>query len=348
MNPLREDLQDALDRSAGVWGEYRSASIFITGGTGFFGRWFLHTLAGANRAFGLGASCTVLTRDAAAFRSRNPQFDGESWLTLIEGDVRSFEDPDAHFSHIIHAATPASASFNRDHPREMFDMIIGGTERVLSFASRRGARKLLLCSSGAVYGRLPLDLDRVPEDFSGAPDPLHIEAAYGEGKRAAELLSTIEARGSAHLEVKIARCFAFVGPYLPLDTHFAIGNFIRDAMAGSRVVIRGDGTPLRSYLYAADLMIWLWTILARGASGRAYNVGSENAVSIAELARTVTDVIAPGTPVQILGVPVAGRQPERYVPSTARAREELGLREWIGLPESIRRTVAWLRCGAVG
>ena len=143
------------------------------------------------------------------------------------------------------------------------------------------------------------------------------------------------------LEASIARCFAFLGPHLPLDAHFAAGNFIRDAMAGTPLHIKGDGTPRRSYLYAADLMIWLWRMLLQAPAGGVYNVGAEESVSIAELAATVAATLRPGLRVQIDQEAVPGAGVAKYVPSTLRAQTELGLKTLVPLDEAIRRTAAW-------
>ena len=335
-NPLRDDLNHVLAHTQGLWDELRGQRLFITGGTGFFGCWLLESFAWANDTLGLNAEAVVLTRDPDAFRRKSPHLAEHPAITLLPGDVRNFAFPTGPFSHVIHAATEASAKLNAEPPLLMLDTIIEGTRHTLDFTVRARANKFLLTSSGAVYGKQPPDMTHIPEDYPGAPDPLAPNSAYGEGKRLAELLCALYHRQHG-IETKIARCFTFVGPYLPLDTHFAIGNFIRDARAGGPIVVKGDGTPYRSYLYAADLAIWLWTILLRAPACRLYNVGSDQAVTILETARAVADS-APQAPAISVAQPPAAGPPERYVPDISRAESELGLKPWIGLVEAIRHT----------
>ena len=174
----------------------------------------------------------------------------------------------------------------------------------------------------------------IPEDYAGAPDPLNITSAGSEAKRAAEMLCALKA--DARLEPTVARCFSFVGPYLPLDDKFAAGNFIRDALKGGPIRSPATVAP-GARIYAADLAIWLWTILLRGRAGRAYNVGSEEAITIGDLARLVGSLT--GADVRIAGAAVAGRPAGRYVPDTARARGELDLAVTVDLRESLLRTI---------
>lgn len=302
--------------------------------------WLLESFTHINDALQLGMNATVLTRDPDRFAAKAPHLVERADLRFIAGDIRDFPFPEGRFDYIIHAATEASAKLNNEAPQEMLDAIIEGTRHVLDFATKAGVRKLLLTSSGAVYGRQPTEQTHIPEVYLGAPDPLLPGSAYGEGKRVAEHLCAVHALHHGY-EVKVARCFAFVGPHLPLDTHFAIGNFIRDAMTGEPIQIGGDGTPMRSYLYAADLAIWLWTLLFRAPSGRAYNVGSPDDLSIAELAYQVSEVVGGGSAVTIRQKPMPEKPRERYVPSIRRAEEELGLHVWISLADAIEKTVKW-------
>lgn len=337
-----EDLAHVLEQTRELWAEAKGANIFITGGTGFFGFWLLESFAHINEVLGLGMRATVLTRNPAAFAVKAPHLATRSDLHFIAGDVRTFTFPAGAYPYVIHAATEASAALNEQAPHEMFDAIVGGTRRVLDFVAQAGTRKLLLTSSGAVYGRQPSDLTHVSEDYAGAPDPLAPASAYGEGKRVAEHLCAVHARRHSY-EAKIARCFAFVGPHLPLDTHFAIGNFIRDAMCGDTIRIAGDGTPTRSYLYAADLAVWLWTLLFRAPSGRAFNVGSSEVLSIAQLAATVDIALGGRGGWHVAQTPDPSRPLSHYVPAVERAERELGLRVRVTLPDALRRTATWHR-----
>ncbi len=135
----------------------------------------------------------------------------------------------------------------------------------------------------------------------------------------------------------MARCFAFVGADLPLNVHFAIGNFIRDALTADAITVSGDGTPLRTYLDQSDLAHWLFTLLEHGRRGQAYNVGSNELISIADLAHLVRNILAPNKPVHILGKPDAGAARNRYVPDISKAQKELGLNATVPLSEAIRR-----------
>lgn len=335
------DLHHVIEHTGSLWDDLRGARLFVTGGTGFFGRWMLETFLRANDDLRLGAKATVLTRDPLRVAQAAPHIRTSPAITLLAGDVRTFGLPRHSFTHILHLATESGPDLT---PGASFRTAVHGTERVLALAARAGARKLLLTSSGAVYGAQPPDLQGLFEEFPGAPLAQDASAGYAHGKRVAEHLCSLVA-SETDLEVKVARCFAFVGPLLPLDANFAIGNFIRDALHGERIDVKGDGTARRSYLYAADLAVWLWTILIRGTSGRPYNVGSDADLSIAELAAKVAAVVRPGIPITIAEETVIGAAPTRYVPSTDRAATELGLRRRVILDEAIRLTADWYGAG---
>lgn len=315
-------------------------NLLFTGGTGFFGKAVLRYLAAqadASRGAIVG-KVTVLSRDPERFLAQNPQWRGLPWLAFHRGDIEAPETfpRDQGFTHILHAAADST---DARHLRawQRFDQIVQGTRHLLQFAGEQGIRRFLLTSSGAVYGPQPASLEAIPESWHGMPDPLNIGATYGVAKRQAEHLCALYADRYG-IEPVIARCFAFVGEDLPLDVHFAIGNFIRDALFRDEIVINGDGSPLRSYMDQSELARWLLTMLRDGTPGRAYNTGSPESVSLAELAHRVAERLAPGKPVRILGKPASDNaQRNRYVPDVSLAREALRLENRVGLDEAISR-----------
>lgn len=335
-----QDIDHILHHTAPLWENVRGKSLFLTGGTGFVGSWMLESFLAANHRLALDAEILVLSRDPKTFLSRHEHLDGISGLSFVEGDLNSFVLPHRNFEYFIHAATEQGKLPSREHPLGPFEDNVTGTKRVLDFASQTGVRRMLFTSSGAVYGSQPPMLSHLSEEDSLAPsigDPM---AAYGHSKRACEFMGS--AYASAYgFDLLIARLFAFIGPRLPLDLNFAAGNFIGDALQGRAITISGDGTTIRSYLYAADMAIWLWTILFLGASCRPYNVGSNEPLSILDLAYLVRAEFNGGPNLNIGRAAIPGSLPARYVPSTDRAQTELGLAQWISIDEGIRRMVEW-------
>jgi nucleoside-diphosphate-sugar epimerase len=336
-----KDLDHILEHTTQLWEEIRGQNIFITGGTGYFGCWLLESFTWVNDRLNLAAKATVLSRNPAAFVTKAPHLANHPSVHLIQGDVRDFKFPRGEFRFVIHAATEANAKLNQENPLLMFETIVEGTRRTLEFARTHETSKFLLTSSGAVYGKQPPEMTHIPEDYLGAPDPMDPVAAYGEGKWSAEVLCRLYSHHFG-LETKITRCFAQVGPYLPMDIHYAMGNFIRDAVRGGPILVNGDGSPIRSYLYAADLAIWLWTILVKGQSCHPYNVGSDRSISISELADLVRRQVAPHSEVIVARQAEPSQLRQRYVPSIELARGELKLESWISLEEALARTALWL------
>jgi dTDP-glucose 4,6-dehydratase len=279
----------------------------------------------------------VLTRNIENFKRKASHIVSNKSFSFIEGDVRKFKYPKQKFNYVIHAATDSIIKYDNINSISAFDDIVEGTRYVLDFAVSCKASKILYVSSGAVYGKQPNNLSHVPEDYMGAPDLNSIYSVYAEGKRTAEMLCTLYSN-KYNLSIKIARCFAFVGPHLLLDKHFAIGNFIGDLIENKSIVIKGDGTPVRSYLYVSDLVIWLLTILIKGKNCYPYNVGSEEEVSIEKLARIIAKFSKTPLDVEIKTKKSNLNIIDRYVPSTKRAQEELGLKQIIDLESSIYKT----------
>jgi nucleoside-diphosphate-sugar epimerase len=315
--------------------------LFATGCTGFIGAWLLESFARANQRFALGAELIALTRNEERARARFSFL--PECVRWLAGDIGSFRFPDGPLTHVIHAAMSASVADAVRAPDAIFEASVTGTKRCLDLAARHGTQRLLLLSSGAVYGRQPEGVELIDEGYPGAPDPSDSRSRYGEAKRASELLTVLAALRAGFAAV-IARCFAFVGPALPLDAHYAAGNFVADVLARRPIHVASDGTARRSYLYAADLATWLWTLLLEGAPGQAYNVGAEEALSIRELAErtaAVAGTLGLSVAVRVAKASVPGQPIERYVPSTARARRELGLKAEVGIDEGLRKMLLW-------
>jgi len=302
---LRSEVTEFVLSAASLWPALANRRIFLTGASGFFGCWLLETLLFASDHYRLNVEVVALTRDPERFLAKAPHLAGHPQVKLWPGDMQDFPFPHGSFSHIVHGAAEVNSAKG----------LLAGGRRVLEM----DAERLLLISSGAVYG--PAD------GLIGEVHPLNPTSDYGRAKRQLE--------EACQPRAVIARCFAFLGPYLSLSSGLAAADFLRDALAGQALTLQGNGKTRRSYLYAGDLAIWLWTLLLRGTPGEAYNVGSMQITSVLELA----EQIAGALPVRVLGAQ-AGSD---YLPDTRRAQKELGLCQTVDLKEAVSRTMRWFK-----
>ncbi len=299
----------------------------LTGATGFVGKSLVRLLAAES-------SIDIVGLARGPFPGLQP-----SNYRHVQCDLNIEVPKVGEFDLIIHSATPASAELNHADPEKMFSTNCETMSRLIDFASSQSTvPAFLFTSSGAVYGSMPPALDGFPEDWSGAPSTLDVSSAYAEGKRAAEFLLTI-ATSRGYVNGLIARLFAFSGTSLPRDRHFAIGNFVRDVVRSQRIEVRGDGSPLRSYLDERDMAEWLIAILKRGTPGFAHHVGSERVISIGDLAYLTADryqkITGVSSEVVIHGQTSPLDGVSRYIPQTLETRKRLGVSQTISLEESL-------------
>ena len=327
-----------ISRDVLLYEKLRGKTLFITGGTGFFGKWLLLSICKANDVLNANIKIHVLSRDPEKFLGSSPFFCERKELLWARGDILDFDLKMISADYVIHAATEASVKLNKENPKLMYDTCVCGAKKIADWvACEPSIKRILFTSSGAVYGVIPPGVLHVKESFLPDKIPSIEENAYMCGKIESENIFF-----NSISNVVIARCFAFSGPLLPLDGHFAFGNFIRDVLEGNSIQIQSDGSSLRSYLYASDLVTWLLTILLNGEERTSYNVGSENSVSIKELAQAISEIY-PQISYSVLGKRNHSQAINTYVPDTTRARIELGLTERFSLKKAIELTVNYYK-----
>jgi nucleoside-diphosphate-sugar epimerase len=317
-----------------LWQRLSNARLFITGGTGLFGHWLLDSLTDANKRLNLKIEATVLTRNPAAAKTKMSNLD--SRIRFIYGGVENFELPKEKFDVIVHmATTSAEETYKGTSQTNKLSMLYEGTQRILALAKSAQASRILFTSSGAVYGTNVYA--HAEETYPTQVNTLNAEAGLAIGKGVAEYLLSQNYKEYG-LEVVIARCFAFVGPGLPMNIHYAIGNFIRNVVEGKPIIINGDGRAIRSYMFMGDLVWWLLKILLDGIPGEAYNVGSDSEISIIDLAQKISklspiksEIILLGEKMNNLHTPIKNI----YVPNIQKAKDQLNLKVSVELNSAI-------------
>ena len=307
------------------------ASLLIIGGTGFFGKSILDSYKRELLNSWKIDKVIIMSRNTIEFKQNYPEL-VSSGVEFLVGDISTIDFlPEADF--VIHAAASTDTSRYIFHSEEEKNNIIAGTLNYCRLAVKfHKNSRIVFCSSGAVYGFQPENLKFLKEEdaFGDISKLDDVKKSYAYAKRDSEL--AIQELGKKSLNVVIARCFSFVGRYLPRNQHFAIGNFIANGINGKDIIVKADRLVYRSYMYADDLVDWLLT-LANNSNTTCpiYNVASDREIEIRELASIIADIFN----VTVVSKGIGNKSIDRYIPSIQKAQTELELSNGYGLKEAI-------------
>ena len=306
-------------------------TLLIIGGTGFFGKSILDAYKRGLLSPWNIDKVIAMSRNATKLEFKHPELILDT-VELLDGDISTVNFlPKSDY--VIHAAASTNVSRYLRHNEEEKQNIIKGTLNYCRLAPKFHKNcKIVFCSSGAIYGYQSKKVRYLTEGMAfGNIEKLNeVKKSYAYAKRDAEF--AIKELGQVGLNVSIARCFSFVGKYLPRDQHFAIGNFIADGLAGRDINVKSDRRVYRSYMYADDLVKWLMT-LANNSSPKCpiYNVGSDKEVEIRVLANIVGEVFNVGIQSSESNVTCV----DRYIPSVKKIKAKLGLKLNLDLKKTI-------------
>ncbi len=314
-------------------------NILFIGGTGFFGKAFINYIK-SNDILDIN-QITIVGRSANSFLFNNPEFNQLEKIKYVSADILKdlTQLEGTNFSHVIHAAADSTNVSNLKYI-DRFDQIVNGTRNILEFVRNNIPNsKLLFISSGAVYGQMPPNMNQFSEDFHGNIDNAESHNVYSIAKKTAEHLCSLY-HDEYGLDISIARCFCFSGIHLPLDVHFAIGNFVRNVIDNKDIIIKGDGMSVRSYLDQDDMSEWILEILRSDKFNKTiYNIGSQDSISIKDLARLIIDLSNKDLDIKIQNNNSIDLKKSVYVPNCKKIQERFGISQKITLSESIIKMI---------
>lgn len=341
VNNMQQACQVSTDYLLPVITSLRNQSILVTGGTGFMGKWLAEVVVYLNTSHQFNIKLYLLSRNIEAFKNAVPHLSNQPFIELIEADVRNLRDMPTDVSYVIHAAATPDRREHATQPLRVIETIYKGTLSVLDAATRLPVlNKLLYISSNNVYGNIFHGTEGIVEKSMGNLDCNSINAAYPEAKRLAETVCAVY-RNQQKLPVTTVRPFAFLGPYQDLEKPWALNNFMRDAILGGPIRILGNKDTVRTYLYGSDMAAWLLAILANSKPANTYNIGSEESISMMELAQKIAQNFHNKIDITVSSYKDSDRYFSVLKPDLSQLKKDIAVRQKISLDEAIKNTLAW-------
>ncbi len=261
----------------------REKTILISGANSFLMSYFIYLILENNRRNRSNTTVVALCRNERNAKARFGTYWGDPHLKILIQDVRETVAWEGDVDICIHAASPAGIQSRQEKPLDTFQANLFGCQNLLELALEKKCERFLLLSSVDVYGSCS-EQGRRKETDVGLLDWTYRRSAYSCGKRGAETLCELY-HAQHGLPCVTARPFQVYGPGMSLTDGRLHGDFIRQLQEENRIVLKSDGSAVRSFLYLTDATHALLDILFRGAPGGIYNVCDESGeCSVGELA----------------------------------------------------------------
>jgi nucleoside-diphosphate-sugar epimerase len=337
---IQEDCSSAAEWSVEKLLDLRNQKILVTGGTGFFGSWIAEFICYLNDAHNFNISLQVLARNTQIIGEQASHLSKRKDIQFISTDIRNLKSIQDDVSLIIHAASSPDNRFHVSNPIETASVITDGTSNLLDLAVKLPAlKKILYLSSGQVYGTGNLINEPIPENGFGFLNCNRITSVYPEAKRMAEA-TCCAFSNQFKIPIVIARPFSFIGPFQSLSRPWAINNFMHDALYNKTIHIVGNGEPVRSYMYPADLVVWILKILISGRINSAYNVGSPFGINLKNAAKEIIQIAQTNVDIDIKHY---NNDTYSFIPDIALCENELGLKINYNIKDTLSRSITWFK-----
>jgi dTDP-glucose 4,6-dehydratase len=329
-----DDLVEILNDSLVDTEHLRNSQIAVLGGSGFIGTWIVSFLDFANNALNLNIEVIVPTRDEILAK-RKLRIKQDSIVKLLKVDYCETDEVDYQNSKFfVIGATPTN-KFTGSHDDSKINLATkNSVSSVIKFAQKVDwTPNVINLSSGAVYGK-QVNAHQLEKDIELKSVSLN---EYSLSKINAESeLQKSNNRGE--MSCSNPRLFAFFGPHLPLEAHFAIGNFMNNCLKGENISVNGNPQTTRSYLYPTDLVIWLIKLLVK-PTNLPLNFGSDKSMTMKEIANNLS-VIFDNSHIDYKN---PDSQISHYVPSIENTKKYLGVTQKISFSEGLDRWIKWLK-----
>lgn len=284
----RQDIKNIAEFDTD-WGDLNDATILVTGATGLIGTVLIDSLMYRNKMHGSGVMVVAVSRSMDRLHNRFPDYIDNPLFIPVEGDVTEPLDIKQNVNYIINLASNTHPGLYASEPINTINTIISGIESILELAAANQSRRVINISSVEIYGENIGGVQRFKEDYCGYINCNTLRAGYTEAKRVSEAIcqAYIAEKG---VDVVSARPGRVYGPTMLESDTKSTSQFIRNAVNGEDIILRSDGGQRWSYVYVADVVTAIFSLLTRGRVGEAYNVADDEVKTLRETAEILAGI----------------------------------------------------------